>query len=108
MTILRPKLVSSRKAKYRKIVRQGEKTRIARKARRHHCDHVVPLRKKRPNRRIRILRDPVRDDAYLRGVKHRRKQLIRKTHLRIMKLLPGGPEYSPWSDKIRAILEDVL
>ncbi len=78
-----------------------------RKAKHPKRDHLVPLRKKRSKRHI--IRDPVRDDAaYLRGVKHRRKQLIRKTHLRIMRLLPGGRKYSPWSERIRAILEDVL
>lgn len=75
---------------------------IARKTKRHHRDYLVPLRKKRPKRRI------LRDYEAIRVVRARRKRLIDRTHLRIMKLLPGGPEYSPWSDKIRAILEDVL
>lgn len=50
----------------------------------------------------------VTDKKALAAAKAARTRLINRTHLRIMKLLPGGQKYNPWTEEIRAILEDVL
>lgn len=51
---------------------------------------------------------PISDKRHFAGVKAARTRLVNRTLRRITMLLPGGPKYTPYADRIRSILEDVL